>query len=117
MIATINALESKLAVRGHISSGMQSQNIVPAVRLAKAFNEPVNKALASDKLDAFLSSNAIPLQKELELLANYVVLKTPGAKYIPGPLKTLKKALGKTQEDYDFAWTMNKDLVRGTVVC
>jgi hypothetical protein len=126
MISKINALESQLAVRGQIPSTMGSQNIVSAARLSKTMNQSANESQASAAIAEFLGSGHAPvflgspataLQKELELLAHYITSKIPGAKYIPGPLKTLRKALGKTQEDYDFAWTMNKDLVRGTVVC
>ncbi len=38
-------------------------------------------------------------------------------KWIPGPLKKIDKAMGKTIEDYDYAWGQNKDLVRGTLAC
>jgi hypothetical protein len=38
-------------------------------------------------------------------------------KWIPGPLKKVDKAMGKTIEDYDYAWGNNKDLTRGTLAC
>jgi len=117
MIATINALESKLAVRGQIPFGLPSTDIVTTARSIKAANAPANGALAKAKLDSLLSAKAIPLQKELELLAGYIISKgPPGAKWIDAPLKTLDKAMSKTKEDYDYAWTLNKDLVRGTIV-
>src|SRR5689334_1978933 len=117
MIAAINALESKLATRGSISFDTPSTNIFTAARAAKTANADANKDLAKDKLDAFLKAKALPLKEELEFLARYLVAKgPPGTKWIAGPLKKLDKALTKTEEDYDYAWTMNKDLIRGTLV-
>lgn len=117
MIAMINALESKLAVRGSIPSDLPSTDIVTTARSNKVANAPANRALASEKLDSFLGAKAIPLKSELDLLAGYILSKSPGAKWVPGPLKKLGKAMSKTIDDYDYAWTLNKDLVRGTVVC
>jgi hypothetical protein len=69
---------------------VQSQNIAPAVRLAKTFNAPANKALASEKLEAFLSAKAVPLKEELDLLADYLILSKRHleAKWVPGTMTT-----------------------------
>ncbi len=58
------------------------------------------------------------MKDELEKLAGYILSIGPaGMKWIPGPLKKVDKAMGKTIEDYDYAWGQNKDLVRGTLAC
>jgi len=93
-------------------------DIVTTARSTKAANEPANRALAEKKLDSFLRSEAIPLKEELDLLAAYILSKCPAsARWVAGPLKKLGKAMSKTIDDYDYAWTLNKDLVRGTIVC
>jgi hypothetical protein len=117
MHAQINALESKLAVRGNVPFGTPSANIVATAISMKKGNASANKDLASGGLDAFLKDGAVSLKEELELFAAYVLSKNAlTTRWIPGPQKELDKAVSKTIDDYDYAWTLNKDLVRGTVV-
>jgi hypothetical protein len=118
MIAMMNALESKLAVRGRIPFGLYSTDIAETVKSVKTANAPANRALAQKQLTEFLDAKAVPLKEELDLLAGYLLSKSPpGTMWVAGPLKKLDKAMSKTVEDYDYAWTLNKDLIRGTLVC
>lgn len=125
MQATINALESKLATRGRIKAKTPSKLVVPMAKLEKHIQASKNAELGREALAAFLEgsgiqgpqSGALALMDELELLAHFVCETYPRVKWIPGPLKVIDKAMSKTVQDYDYAWGLNKDLVRGTVAC
>jgi hypothetical protein len=138
MIVAANAIESKLAVRGKVAptafpsaaEDMYAELFDPESRvapnklidLAKAAQRPENFNKAKAALTTFLArahggGGAPDLKEELELLAGHFVTNCFGVKWIPGPLKKLKKALGKTREDYGWAYGQNKDLVRGTLAC
>jgi hypothetical protein len=129
MINTINVLDSKLATRGHIQPeqlNRNNKNIVTQIKLQKASQAFENRGKAVQALKSFLEASgkgatdsaAVELKDELEWLAGYTLAMGPqGTKWIPGPLKKLAKAMSKTIEDYDYAWTENKDLVRGTLAC
>src|ERR1043166_5126748 len=85
MIALMNELESRLAVRGRVTS---APNTAQQVMDAKKLNAPANKALASRKLDEFLNTKALPLKDGLDLLADYLLLakRHVDAKWVAGPL-------------------------------
>jgi hypothetical protein len=133
MIASINALESRLGTRGRPQPEMvkmaNSRNLVKNVMLQKQAQTFENRTKATSALRSFLESrgniknNSAPvtpaaaLKDELELLADFLLAATGGVKWIPGPPKKLEKAMGKTIEDYGYAWGLNKDLVRGTLAC
>ena len=126
MINKINVLDSKLATRAHIQPGLlnaRNKNIVTQIKLQKASQSFENREKATRAIKDFLgsgkgTSQAIELKDELELLANYILAIAPqGAKWVPGPIKKIEKAMSKTVADYDYAWGENKDLVRGTLAC
>lgn len=136
-VAAGMAIESKLAVRGVPKESLPtaaediyaelfgSGKRVPPnkmIDLAKVGQTVENEAKARAALDNFLgkakdAGGAIDLKEELELLAGFLVSKSPGAKWISGPLKKVDRAMGKTEESYGWAWGDNKDLVRGTLAC
>jgi hypothetical protein len=138
MITAANAIESKLAVRGKIAPSAlptaaedmyeelfgRDGRIPPnkMIDLAKADQKTANEAKARKALNNFLQSangsqGAVELKEELEMLASYCVSKSLGVKWIPGPLKKIDRAIGKTKDDYGWAYGLNKDLVRGTLAC
>ena len=128
MRAKMNVLESKLATRprlfaGDISDSPNPERFIRDMKSIRSLytNPSQAEAALSDFLGNYFKSNfkAENLKDELELLAAYVQLWVPTGlvKWIPGPLKKIEKAMGKTIADYDFAWGENKDLVRGTLVC
>ena len=88
-----------------------TQNRDNARTALKSYLEPTGHGKAKSAPKAML------LKDELELLANYFLSVTQGVKWIPGPLKKVDKAMGKTVEDYGHAWGLKKDLVRGTLAC
>lgn len=77
--------------------------------------------IAKDNLNAFLEKpgeqGAMGLKAELDRLGDFLIFGRPGAKWIPGPIKKIEKAMSKTSVDYDYSWGLNKDLVRATVAC
>jgi hypothetical protein len=123
--AGINALETKLDFRGRIKSPVASQEIVAHVKAEKKTHEEAYRKHASNALKAFLEAavghgGAADLNQELEMLGTYCQLECKffgGVRWIPGPLKTLDKAMGKTETAYGFAFGLNKDLVRATLAC
>ncbi|HEY4215525.1 MAG TPA: hypothetical protein VGM67_00220 [Gemmatimonadaceae bacterium] len=126
MQARINVLNSQIATRAHIAPeqlNTKNKMLVHQINLQKADQRFSNREQAKGALTDFLqpgrtNSPAHALEKELNLLGAYIVsLGPPGLRWIPGPLKKIDKAMGKTIEDYDYAWGKNKDLIRGTLAC
>lgn len=126
MQARINVLNSQLSTRARIQPEQlnpRNKMVVHQLRLQKAAQQYDNKVTARNALTEFLQqgkpdSPAQALKDELEWLAGYILAIGPvGARWVPGPLKKIEKAMGKTIEDYDYAWGNNKDLVRGTLAC
>lgn len=126
MINKINVLDSKLATRAKIQPELlnpRNKNVVTQIKLQKSSQVFENRDMATRAIKAFLAtskgiSQAAELKDELELLASYILSIAPqGAKWVPGPIKKIEKAMSKTVADYDYAWGENKDLVRGTLAC
>jgi hypothetical protein len=126
MQTRINLLNSQLAIRPHIQPELinpRNKMLVHQINLQKSAQRFENQQTARGALNAFLRpgsahSKAHDLKEELEWLAGYMIaIGPPGIKWIPGPLKKVDKAMSKTTEDYDFIWSNNKDLVRGTLAC
>ncbi len=139
MTAAAIAIESKLAVRGvptkafptaakknffqRLFSSGKALTPNEMVDLAKAANKVENEATARSALKEFLeraegAGGAKDMDVEIKLLGNYLAAMTFGATWIDAPLKGLERAMGKTEgEDIDYAYGMNKDLVRGTLAC
>jgi hypothetical protein len=125
MQSRMNVLGSQLATRARIDPQVltpQNKMIVRQLKLQKASQRFDNEVKARNALTEFLlvrkgESKAHDLKGELDVLARYLVaLAAPHTvTWIPGPLKKIDKAMGKTIEDYDYAWSQNKDLVRGTL--
>lgn len=131
----INALQAQLDARGKTGDYRTPSTMV--VKLVKQYNESDvgkahHKALANKALDSYLNpadaalpgavqegakGRALDLKEELDFLASYIVSERPAARWIKGPLKTVPKAMGKTETEYAYVWSNNKDLVRGTLAC
>jgi hypothetical protein len=124
----MNLLQAQLDARGKTGDYRTPSTMV--VKLVKQFNaSDAGKAhhnkLATKALDSYLKppepgeskGRAMGLNEELNFLASYITAVLPMAHWIEGPLKTVEKAMGKTEKEYDYLWSSNKDLVRGTLAC
>jgi hypothetical protein len=127
MQSRVNVLESQLATRAQIDPKLLTAGnkvIVRHIKLQKDIQRYDNTSTAKNALAGFLAtrkgvSKATDLKEELDVLAGYLIGRAAphSVTWIPGPLKKIDKAMGKTIEDYDYAWGQNKDLVRGTLAC
>lgn len=141
--AIMNSLESHLAVRPVLRSGQQvfsDPRVLQSQLIAKhKADKDRNTKIATAALSSYLTKKHMPenrvlafsalrltprkvtadeLKAELDCLGAYILSKSPAdARWIPGPLKKVEKAMSKTEMDYDFGWAENKDLVRGTFAC
>jgi hypothetical protein len=119
----INALDGAISINHRAPVLHDPKLIVKIVtgRNTSAEGKGQKAAIAEKALGSFLDPEAkfgaVSLKKTLEAFAEYITDSLPFARWIPGPLKTIEKAMGKTVTDYSNLWHNNKDLVRGTLAC